>query len=188
VIEEGRNAVRGLRASQSDVDDLEQAFSRIRDELGVAKERAFRVIGEGPPRPLHPMIRDEVYRIGREALINAFRHSEATHIEVGVERERHRLRVVVRDDGIGMDAEVARAGRDGHWGLSGMRERSERIGGRLRVWSRPGAGTEVELSVPGHVAFPSASSRFPARWIRAILRSWTRQIPRSGDSAGRGVR
>jgi len=185
VIEEGRNAVRGLRSSQSAVDDLEQAFSRIRDEVGATEEIAFRVIGEGRPQPLHPMIRDEVYRIGREALINAFRHSGAAHIEVGVERERRRLRVLVRDDGKGMDAEVLRAGRDGHWGLSGMRERSERIGGRLRVWSRPGAGTEVELSVPAHLAFRSASAHAPAKWIHAITRSWTRRIPRSGDSAHR---
>ncbi len=184
VIEEGRNAVRGLRSSQSSLDDLEQSFSRIRDELGVRDDVAFRVIGGGPPRRLHPMIRDEVYRIGREALINAFRHSGATRIEVGVEREARRLRVLVRDDGKGIDAEVLRAGRDGHWGLSGMRERSERIGGRLRLWSRPGAGTEVELTVPGHVAFPAASSRGPAGWLRALTRSWTRQIPRSGDSAG----
>jgi ligand-binding sensor domain-containing protein/signal transduction histidine kinase len=185
VIEEGRNAVRGLRTSDSGVDDLEQAFSRIRDEVGVTEEVAFRVIGEGRPQPLHPMIRDEVYRIGREALINAFRHSAAAHIEVGVERASHRLRVRVRDDGKGMDAEVLRAGRDGHWGLSGMRERSEGIGGRLRVWSRPGAGTEVELSVPGHVAFRSAYTHAPANWLHAITRSWARRIPRSRDSAGR---
>jgi ligand-binding sensor domain-containing protein/signal transduction histidine kinase len=185
VIEEGRNAVRGLRSSQSAVDDLEQAFFRIRDELGATEEIAFRVIGEGRPQPLHPMIRDEVYRIGREALINAFRHSGAAHIEVGVERQRRRLRVLVRDDGKGMDEEVLRTGRDGHWGLSGMRERSERIGGRLRVWSRPGAGTEVELAVPAHVAFRSTSAHAPAKWIHAITRSWVRRIPRSGDSAGR---
>jgi len=188
VIEEGRNAVRGLRASDSGVDDLEQAFSRIRDEVGVTTEVAFRVIAEGPAQPLHPVIRDEVYRIGREALINAFRHSGAAHIEVGVERESRRLRVLVRDDGKGMDADVLRAGREGHWGLSGMRERSERIGGRLRVWSRPGAGTEVELSVPGHVAFPSAPSRGPAKWLRSLTRPGIRQIPRSGDSTGRRIR
>jgi signal transduction histidine kinase len=184
VIDEGRNAVRGLRTAQVAVDDLEQAFSLIRHEVGANEQVAFRVIGEGQPQPLHPMIRDEVYRIGREALINAFRHSGAAHIEVGVERERRRLRVLVRDDGKGIDAEVLRMGRDGHWGLSGMRERSKRIGGRLRVWSRPGAGTEVELSVPAHVAFRSVSAHGPARWIHAITRSWARRIPRSGDSGG----
>jgi signal transduction histidine kinase len=171
VIQEGRNAVRGLRSQESSLDDLEQALSGIRDELGVQDQVEVKVVGKGHPQRLNPMIRDEVYRIGREALINAFRHSGATRIEVGVEREAHRLRVLVRDDGRGIDPDVLRAGRDGHWGLSGMRERSERIGGRLRVWSRPGAGTEVELSVPGHVAFPSAPARGPLKWLRSLTRS-----------------
>jgi signal transduction histidine kinase/ligand-binding sensor domain-containing protein len=184
VIQEGRNAVRGLRSQESSLDDLEQSLSRIRDELGVEDQIALSVVGKGHPQRLNPIIRDEVYRIGREALINAFRHSGATRIEVGVEREARRLRVLVRDDGKGIDPEVLRAGRDGHWGLSGMRERSERIGGRLRVWSRPGAGTEVELSVPGHVAFPSLPSRGPMKWLRSLTRWWARQIPRSRDSAG----
>jgi signal transduction histidine kinase len=130
-----------------------------------------------------PMIRDDVYRIGREALVNAFRHSGATRIEVGVETARHRLRVLVRDDGRGIDAEVLRAGRDGHWGLPGMRERSERIGGRLRVWSRPGRGTEVELSVPGRVAFRSSSSDSLWKRLRSLPRSWANRIPRSRDSS-----
>ena len=171
VIQEGRNAVRGLRSQESSLDDLEQALSGIRDELGIQDQVEVKVVGKGHPQRLNPMIRDEVYRIGREALINAFRHSGATRIEVGVEREAHRLRVLVRDDGRGIDPDVLRAGRDGHWGLSGMRERSERIGGRLRVWSRPGAGTEVELSVPGHVAFPSAPARGPLKWLRSLTRS-----------------
>jgi signal transduction histidine kinase len=175
VIEEGRNAVRGLRSAESSADDLEASLSRIRDELGIEDRIALSVVGKGHPQRLNPMIRDEVYRIGREALINAFRHSGATRIEVGVEREAHRLRVLVRDDGKGIDPEVLRAGRDGHWGLSGMRERSERIGGRLRVWSRPGAGTEIELSVPGHLAFSSPPARGPLRWLRSLKRPWVRQ-------------
>ena len=184
VIEEGRNAVRGLRSSEHDLDDLEQSFSRVRHELGMKDDVAFRVIGEGQARPLNPMIRDDVYRIGREALVNAFRHSGATRIEVGVECGRRQLRVLVRDDGAGIDADVLRAGRDGHWGLSGMRERAERIGGRLRVWSRPGAGTEVELSVPAHLAFRSPPSAGLRRWLRALPRRWIGRIPRSGDSRG----
>jgi ligand-binding sensor domain-containing protein/signal transduction histidine kinase len=177
VIEEGRNAVRGLRSPEHDFDDLEQSFSRVRHELGIGDGVAFRVVGEGQPRPLNPMIRDDVYRIGREALVNAFRHSGATRIEVGVECGRRHLRVLVRDDGSGIDDEVLRAGRDGHWGLSGMRERAERIGAGLRVWSRPGAGTEIELSVPGHVAYRSPSTG-PLRWLRALSRKRP-PIPRS---------
>jgi signal transduction histidine kinase len=184
VIEEGRNAVRGLRSPQQESDDLERSFSRVGQELGIKEDITFRVIGEGQTRPLNPIVRDDVYRIGREALVNAFRHSGATRIEVGVECARHQLRVLVRDDGSGIDAEVLRAGRDGHWGLSGMRERAERIGGRLRVWSRPGAGTEIELSVPGHVAFRSPSSGRRMKWLRSLPRLWTDRIPRSRDSRG----
>jgi signal transduction histidine kinase len=158
VIEEGRNAVRGLRSVEEQL-ELERAFARVRDDMGLADDVVFRIVREGQPRPLRPMIRDDVYRVGREALVNAIRHSGAKKIEVTVECASHQLRVLVRDDGCGIDPEVLRGGRDGHWGLSGMRERAERVGGHLRVWSRPGAGTEVELAVPGHLAFLSSTRR-----------------------------
>jgi signal transduction histidine kinase len=160
VIDEGRNAVRGLRASATS-DDLEQAFSRIPDELGSTERVSFRVIVEGQPRPLNPIIRDEVYRIGREALVNAFRHSGGASIEVALEYSARRMRLVVRDNGRGIDPDVVKDGRDGHWGLSGMRERADRIGAGFTVWSRPATGTEVELVIPDHVAFHTP--RRPAR-------------------------
>lgn len=165
VIEEGRRAVRGLRSSDSSSRDLEQAFSRIQQELAIQEEMGFRVIVEGRPQALHPIIRDEVYRIGREALVNAFRHSRAKSIEVELEYATKHLRILVRDDGCGIDPQVLRSGRDGHWGLSGMRERAEGIGARLNVWSRAAAGTEVELSVPSHIAFQFQSSNRPLRWF-----------------------
>jgi signal transduction histidine kinase/ligand-binding sensor domain-containing protein len=153
VIDEGRNAVSGLRSSTAGHDDLEQAFCRVPGELGIDGDVGFRVIVEGHPRALHPIIRDEVYRIGREALVNAFRHSEAEKIELELDYASNQIRLLVRDNGRGIDEGVLRSGREGHWGLSGMRERAERIGAQLKVWSRAAAGTEVELSVPGHVAF-----------------------------------
>jgi signal transduction histidine kinase len=155
VMDEGRNAIRGLRSSNSDSDDLVQAFSRIPQDLGIEAPIDFRVIVLGSPRKLHPLIRDEVYHIGRELLVNAFRHSQAIRIEVELEYGPRRFRMVVRDDGCGIDPQVLRAGREGHWGLPGMRERAERVGGRLRVWSRAAAGTEVVLSVPNSIAFES---------------------------------
>ena len=168
VIEEGRDAVRGLRSADSDSLDLEQAFSRIRHELAVQEQVGFRVVVEGRPRGLHPVLRDEVYRIGREAVVNAFHHSQAKSVEVEVEYAGNHLRVLVRDDGCGIDPQVLRSGRDGHWGLSGMRERAERIGARLEIRSRVAAGTEVELSVPGQIAFQTASSNRPRRWFARL--------------------
>jgi hypothetical protein len=122
----------------------------------------LRVIVEGTPRPLHPSVREELYGIGREALVNALRHARAKRIEVELEYARRTVRLLVRDDGVGIDPEVVRAGRDGHFGLSGMRERAERIGGRLRLLSAAGAGTEVEVVVRGGVAFASPDA--PRRW------------------------
>ena len=162
VIEEGRNAVRGLRASPGSTQDLEQAFANIQQELGMSGQVDFRIVREGQPSPLHPIIRDEVYRIGREALVNAFRHSGASQIELEMESAPAHLRLLVRDNGRGIDPAVLKEGRDGHWGLSGMRDRAERIGARLKVWSRPGAGTEVELNVPAHIAFEKPHAALPA--------------------------
>jgi signal transduction histidine kinase len=164
VIEDGRNAVRGLRSSRDSGDDLEQMFHRLQDELSVTTASEFRVIVEGRAQPLHPLVRDDVHRIGREALMNAFLHAHARHIEVELEYAAHHLRMLVRDDGAGIDEEVLRSGRQGHWGLSGMRERAEKMGARLRLWSRLGAGTEVELSVPGHVAFVTIGSPNSSPW------------------------
>jgi signal transduction histidine kinase len=157
VIDEGRNAVRGLRSSSSATLDLEQAFSQIVQELHIPDEIAFRVIVDGEPRPLHPVIRDDVYRIGREALVNAFRHSEAKEIDLEIRYASKQVRVLVRDNGCGIDPHVLESGREGHWGLPGMRERAEKIGGHLRVWSRVSGGTEVELSIPAKIAFRIAS-------------------------------
>jgi signal transduction histidine kinase len=157
VAEEGRNTLRGLRSSIGAADDLQNSFSQIPRELG-RQTAGFRVVVEGEALPLRFAIRDDVYRIGREALVNAFRHSGAGNIDLHLEYVGNELRMLVRDDGCGIDPHVLQLGRDGHWGLSGMRERAERIGARLRVLSRPGGGTEVELRVPSKVAFESQRS------------------------------
>ncbi|HXZ79170.1 MAG TPA: triple tyrosine motif-containing protein, partial [Terriglobales bacterium] len=176
VIDEGRNAVKGLRSSDGLSLDLPQAFSRIRNEMTLQGDVEFRVIVEGHIRPLRPVLRDEVYRIGREALINAVRHSQAKRIEIELEYTNKRLRVLVRDDGCGMDPRVLHSGREGHWGVIGMRERAEKIGGQLRIWSNVSAGTEVELSVPGQVAFESKSPG-------VVQRCLNRLSPRNGSAS-----
>jgi signal transduction histidine kinase/ligand-binding sensor domain-containing protein len=181
VIEEGRNAVRGLRSSKGATLDLEQAFSRIQRELASPEAMnnvAFRVIVEGHQRPLQPVLRDELYRIGREALLNAFHHAHAKKIEIELKYSPNRLSILVRDDGCGIDPNVLQSGRDGHWGLSGMRERADRIGARFRVMSSATVGTEVELSVPGRVAF-QAESNGKGSWFDQQLRRWSGAKERS---------
>jgi signal transduction histidine kinase len=113
-------------------------------------------------------VRDEVYRIGREALVNAFRHSGATNIEVELEYTTSQLRVLVRDNGCGIDPQVLDSGRKGHWGLSGMRERAERIGAKLKILSKAAGGTEVEVRIPGSLAFESRPSNRATRWFAKL--------------------
>ena len=168
VTEEGRSAVGGLRSLQNSSLDLGRAFSEIRQQFDPQNEIAFQVIAEGTPRPLHPIIRDEIYSIGREALTNAFRHAHASSMEVELEYAADGLRVLVRDNGHGFDSEVLRFGRDGHWGLSGMHERAKRINAKLRVLSRPSAGTEVELSVPSRVVFIPQPANATSNWWSKI--------------------
>lgn len=165
VIEEGRNTLRGLRSSVEDAHDLRSSFSQIPQELGTEQRTDFRVIVEGSPLPLRPSIRDEVYWIGREAVVNAFRHSQANKIDVELEYAPSQLRVLVTDDGCGIDPKVLQTGRDGHWGLSGMRERAERIGAKLKVMSRSQGGTEVELRVPSDIAFESRRVTFASKLL-----------------------
>lgn len=182
VTEEGRNALRGLRLSNNGSQDIAQSLSSIHQELRTKEDIGFRVIVEGSPRSVHPIVRDEVYRIGREAVVNAFRHAHAKNIAVEVSYLENQLRLLIRDDGCGINSEVLESGRDGHWGLSGMRERAERIKARLKVRSRVGAGTEVELSVPSNVAFEIQNSHGPRNWFAKL--SGRKPQPGSSDSKG----
>lgn len=165
MIDEGRNAVRGLRSAQGDANDLKRAFAQIPQDLAADEKVKYELIVEGTPRSLRPPIRDEVYRIGREALANAFRHSHASLIETVLDYAQDRFRIVVRDNGRGIDPEVLQSGLDGHWGLSGMRERAEKIGARLKVLSAAGAGTEIDLTVPAGAAFERAASGGSMDWL-----------------------
>jgi signal transduction histidine kinase len=168
VIDEGRTALQGLRSHSSGSQDLAESFSEIRQELALQGQIDYQVTVEGSSRPLRPVIHDGVYRIGREALVNAFRHSRASNIEVVLGYGSKQLRVLVRDNGCGIDPQVLRSGREGHWGLSGMRERAEEIGARLKVWSGADVGTEVELSIPGDIAFERLPSKRRRRWFAKL--------------------
>jgi signal transduction histidine kinase len=169
VVQEGRNTLRGLRSSIDSAQDLQSALSRIPQEVGKPGGN-FRVVVEGTALPLRPTVRDDVYRIGREALVNAFRHSQARNIDLYLEYSPNQLRIVVRDDGCGIDPQVLHSGRDGHLGLPGIRERAENIGAKVKVLSRVDGGTEVELCVPSNIAFESRPSGLMSKWLAGFRR------------------
>jgi signal transduction histidine kinase len=151
-IEEGRNTIQGLRSSDSRP-DLVQALSRVREEVAPHPEIDFRITVFGQEQPLRPVITEELYRIGREALVNAFRDSKAERVELQLEYANSGLRMRVHDNGCGIDSQVLQTGREGHWGLAGMQERAARIGGLVEYSSSRSTGTEITLSIPGRVAF-----------------------------------
>jgi signal transduction histidine kinase/ligand-binding sensor domain-containing protein len=159
-ITEGRDAVQGLRESTVQKNDLALAIRTLGEELATdstGSRPAFRVAVEGEARNLHPILRDEIYRIAAEALRNAFQHAHARKVEVEIRYDDEQFRLRVRDDGKGIDALVlSRQGSEGHYGLRGMRERATLIGGKLTVWSEVGVGTEVELRVSAGTAYTSA--------------------------------
>lgn len=174
VVDEGQSALQRLRSpGNSDSLDVEEAFSRIRQEFALEDQIDFRVTVEGQPRPVHPIIRDEVYRIGREALLNAFRHSNAKRIEVEVIYKSRHLRVIIRSNGCAIDPKALQSEREEHFGIAGMHERAQWIGARLKVRSRGANETEVELSVPGDVAFQSQPSR---NWLKWLVRRNPQQV------------
>jgi len=164
-ITDARDAVQDLRGSIGVANGLATVIEALGQQM--AQDRtvedqeppAFSVEVEGAVQDLHPILRDEVYRITGEALRNAFRHARARRVEVEIRYDAQKFRVRVRDDGMGMDKSVLHGGREGHWGLPGMRERAKGTGGQLEVWSQQGAGTEVELTIPASVAYGSNTGR-----------------------------
>ena len=155
-IDEGRNAIQCLRSSGSGPMDLVAALSAVRQEFSTQPGVDYRATVVGQQQPLRSAIQQEIYSIGREALINAFCHSEAKRIDLEVEYADSNLSLRVRDNGRGIDPQVLDAGREGHWGLTGMRERAARIGGLLKISSNASAGTEIKLSIPRDVAFQAS--------------------------------
>ena len=163
-VAEGRDAIQNLRMGSAErrLEDLLAATGQeLRDaQDGNSHPAVFHVIIEGQPRTLSPLLQDEIYRIAREVLRNAFQHACASRIEAAIHYDRRLFRLRIRDDGKGIDAAVLQEGaRAGHWGLPGIRERAKRIGALLKLWSESGAGTEVELTVPASVAYDASHVR-----------------------------
>ena len=164
-ITEGRDAVQGLRMSTVEKNDLAVAIRTVGEELASAETNQsapkFEVVVEGTSRNLHPILRDEVYRLAAEALRNAFRHAAAQTVEVEIHYDGKYFRLRVRDDGKGIGPEILRGdGHKGHYGLHGMRERAKLVGGKLTIWSEVDSGTEIELMIPSSRVYAKSTRRF----------------------------
>ncbi len=146
-LEEGRAVLQGLRAPGFAAASIEHELSGFLEDFSPNGVRC-EISVTGVPKALRAEVQEQINLMGREALVNALLHSGATCIEAEVEYSARRLRVIVRDNGRGIDPQVAHSRQDSHWGLLGMRERAASIGATLTIWSRPGAGTEVEISIP----------------------------------------
>jgi signal transduction histidine kinase/ligand-binding sensor domain-containing protein len=163
-IAESRDAIKDLRVERAST-DLEELLTATCQELeisvgGHANPPTFQVIVAGERRDLSQEIEDEVYRIGRELLRNAFQHAQARHIEAEIRYDDDALILLVRDDGKGIDPMVVKeGGRAGHWGLPGVRERAKQIRADIDFWTENRAGTEVRLKLPGSLAYKAVADK-----------------------------
>ena len=171
---ESRDAIHELRSEPIAKGNLSELLMGTSQELARSEASnytspTFDLIEEGERQTLSPTAKNEVYRIAREILTNAYWHAEAHRVEVEVRYADHMLRLRVRDDGKGIDPGVLKEGGiAGHWGLRGIRERAERIGATLEYWSEPGAGTEVQLTVPAAVAYEASPEGAASRLLRKV--------------------
>jgi signal transduction histidine kinase len=150
--EEGRAALNSLRTATTQTNDLAEALRRVTEDGLIPSSMAVTFSVVGDVREMHPIVRDEIYRIGYEAIHNACTHSGASRLEVEL-RYANDLALRVSDNGTGIDPGIADRGKDGHFGLQGMRERAARIGGKLTLVSSSNSGTEIKLIVPGGIIF-----------------------------------
>lgn len=175
-MQEGRAALDSLRSSTTQTNDLADSLRRAsEDPLLQCMDVAFSATGEA--RDMHPIVRDEIYRIGYEAIRNACVHSKGTRLEVALSYSRD-LTLIVRDDGQGMDSLTLSRGKKGHFGIQGMHERAERIGATLTIESSPGSGTQIRLVVPGRVIFREVNAQ-PTSPLARIRHPFGRSPPSS---------
>ncbi|MET0280434.1 MAG: two-component regulator propeller domain-containing protein [Steroidobacteraceae bacterium] len=164
VLVAGRDRVRNLRPTRRSA-DLSEALADAVKDVSWGSTAKVRVITEGKARPLHPLVLCELLEIGREALSNACRHAAADNIEATVTYGRRALQMRIRDDGVGIDPNVSHGqGREGHFGLAGMRERTRKIRSKLTLASRPGVGTDVLVEIPAKIAY--ATRLHGMHWLR----------------------
>jgi signal transduction histidine kinase len=174
VLLEGRESVKNLRQSRVTSDELSEVLKQCGEDLRQGTSVVFGITVVGSVQTLGQIVFSETVRIAREALLNCFQHAHASRIEVEITYSRALFYLRIRDDGIGINPSFVQQGKEGHWGLSGMRERAQKIGGRLNIWANSGAGTEIELTIPARLAYPSG--RRQPHWMRLLARSSSTSI------------
>jgi signal transduction histidine kinase len=171
VMREGRDVLSRLHLRTTRPESLADAFAALGTEFRLFAPVQFDLIVSGNSQELNAVVQEELVKISREALFNAFRHAQASRIEVEVHFGVFELRVRIRDNGTGIDPAILREGSsEGHFGLPGMRERCSTMRSSFQVWSRPGAGTEIEVGVPAAIAYPRTGKAERNRWARTIFR------------------
>ncbi len=156
-VQEGRAALNSLRESTTERNDLAEAFERAINDCRGQGDAEVSLSVAGKVKEMHPVVREEIYRIGYESIRNACAHASASQVHVEV-RYAQDLDLRIRDNGVGIDPGLIERGKEGHFGLQGMRERAARIGGKLTLASNPASGTEIKLVVPGGIVFKTIRS------------------------------
>jgi signal transduction histidine kinase len=171
VLEDGRSKLAGLRGFSSESQELFAPLTVVGQSLAVDRPIKFHSGSEGEPKVLHPVVREEAYRIGAEALMNSFNHAKASSIELEIRYGTAALSLLVRDDGIGIEeSALVRTGKAQHFGLVGMRERAAKISSHIEIFTRPGAGTEVQLRVPATIAYRARTPGKSPSWLARVFR------------------
>jgi signal transduction histidine kinase len=154
---EGRAALNSLHQSTTERNDLAEAFERAIEDCRSQGDAEVLLSVVGKVKEMHPVVREEIYRIGYEAIRNACAHARASQVHVEL-RYAQELDLRIRDNGLGIDPGIIERGKEGHFGLQGMHERAARVGGKLTLASNPASGTEVKLVVPGGIVFKTIRS------------------------------
>jgi signal transduction histidine kinase len=173
VIAEGRQSLRGLRTIDTSF-GIEIALKAVTAEISAPNTEVI-IHVNGNQRQLKAAVFDEIYRIGREAYINAIAHAEARHINIFIEYGLRNFHLRIVDDGIGIDADTLEKGRDGHWGISGMRERATSIGSVITIGTHVPGGTDIDLKVPATIAYAHIGQdrfRWSSRFRKTFAKFW----------------
>jgi len=188
-LDEGRRALNDLRSAPLTADDFVKSFSQLSEQFAGRSGTRVDVVVEGRERSLSVVAGNDLLQIGRQAISNAFQHSHAKRIHVLLSYGQQDLQIRVKDNGCGMTEEKLNLRRSGHYGIAGMQERAERLGGTLSLRSRVGEGSEVSLSAPGSVVYqddvPRSGFRLADRWHSMILKLGLQRLKANSAPQGK---